>query len=175
MDEWYQCSTAAVVNTDTATATISPSPPVQLCTVQFKAAFNLTASLSRYYQWVAKLGIPISLIAHSSRHAAVEPSGLNQMQNISLLTDSDLCLLFLFKMKTLRLIQIKHSLKYFQSDWKISELKLRLVCPARPGSLAIYIFITNLVWWWVYVSMAIVAVVWPLYILLRHLMNVLVT
>ena len=73
------------------------------------------------------------------------------MQNISLLTDSDLCLLFLFKMKTLRLIQIKHSLKYFQSDWKISELKLRLVCPARPGSLAIYIFITNLVWWWVYV------------------------
>ena len=110
-----------------------------------------------------------------SRGSAVEPSGLNQMQNISLLTDSDLCLLFLFKMKTLRLIQIKHSLKYFQSDWKISELKLRLVCPASPGSLAIYIFITNLVWWWVYVSMAIVAVVWPLYILLRHLMNVLVT
>ena len=63
------------------------------------------------------------------------------MQNISLLTDSDLCLLFLFKMKTLRLIQIKHSLKYFQSDWKISELKLRLACPASPGSLAIYLHI----------------------------------
>ena len=76
-----------------------------------------------------------------SRGSAVEPSGLNQMQNISLLTDSDLCLLFLFKMKTLRQIQIKHSLKYFQSDWKISELKLRLVCPARQARLPRYLHI----------------------------------